>query len=88
MINIPNETKQPAVLRVGEDFHLAFGADHIIYAGMVSDGVYSIAQRKSNGNQGYAWNLFYPKNRREITIDGVRLYVERVTPDEIAFRPG
>jgi hypothetical protein len=75
------------VLGVGEDFHLKLGKDYIIYAGMPSEGVYSIAQRKSYGNRGYAWNLYYQKNRREITIDGVRLYIERVTPDEIAFRP-
>ena len=87
MTNIPNEKEQPITLKAGEDFHLAFGADHIIYAGMVSDEIYSIAQKKSGNHQGYAWNLYFPKNRREITIDGVKLYVERVTPDEIAFRP-
>ena len=87
MTNIPNETAQPIILRAGEDFHLAFGADHIIYAGMVSDDVYSIAQKKNSGHQGYAWNLYFPKNRRDITIDGVKLHMERVTPDEIAFQP-
>jgi hypothetical protein len=84
-MNVSAGTGQPVVLAVGGQFHLMLGKDNIIYAGMPSDEVYSIAQRKSNGYQGYAWNLFYPKNRREITIDGVRLYVERVTPDEIAF---
>jgi hypothetical protein len=78
---------QVMVLGVGGQFHLKFGKDYIIYAGMPSEEVYSIAQRKSSGYQGYAWNLFYPKNRREITIDGVKLYIERVTPEEIAFRP-
>jgi hypothetical protein len=75
-------------LAVGEKYHLKFGKDTIIYAGMPSDEVYSIAQRKNSGYQGYAWNLFYPRNRREITIDGVKLYIESVTPDEIAFRVG
>ncbi len=74
------------VLGIGEQFHLKFGKDNIIYAGMPSEEVYSIAQRKNSGYQGYAWNLFYHKNRREITIDGVRLYIERVTPDEMAIR--
>jgi len=78
---------QPVALAVGGQFHLKFGKDYIIYAGMPSEEVYSIAQRKSNGYQGYAWNLFYPRNRREITIDGVKLHIERVTPDEIALRP-
>ena len=86
-MNISTGAGQPIVLAVGGQFHLKFGKDNIVYAGMPSEDVYSIAQKKGNGYQGYAWNLFYPKNRREITIDGVRLYVERVTPDEIAIRP-
>ena len=74
------------VLSVGETFHLRRGKDRIIYAGMPSDDVYSIAQMKSNGYQGYAWNLFYPKRKSEINIDGVNLLVENVTPDEIRLR--
>jgi hypothetical protein len=77
--------EQAIVLVVGEEFHLGFGRDRIIYAGMPSEEVYSIAERKAVNQQGYAWNLFYPKSRREVTIDGVKLHVERVTPDEIAF---
>jgi hypothetical protein len=87
-MNVSTGMGKMVVLAVGEQFHLKFGKDHIIYAGMPSEEVYSIAQRKSRGYQGYAWNLFYHKNRRELTIDGTKLYVERVTPDEIAFRTG
>jgi hypothetical protein len=85
-MNASTGAGQAVVLTVGGQFHLKFGKDNIIYAGMPSEEVYSIAQRKSSGYQGYAWNLFYPRNRREITIDGIKIYVERVTPDEIAFR--
>ncbi len=74
------------VLAIGEDFHLKLGKDHITFAGMPSEEVYSIAQKKGNGYQGFAWNLFYPKRMRDITIDGVRLWVERVTPEEIELR--
>jgi hypothetical protein len=74
------------VLAVGEDFHLRSGKDHIIYAGMPSDSVYSVVQKKSSGYQGYAWNLYYPKRQQDITIDGVSIYVERVTPEEIELR--
>ncbi|MFC1972568.1 hypothetical protein ACFLVE_04105 [Chloroflexota bacterium] len=76
------------VLSVGDVFHLKKGKDRIIYAGMPSDTVYSIAQRKSDGYQGYAWNLFYSKKKSEITIDGVRIFVENVTPDEIRIKVG
>jgi hypothetical protein len=74
------------VLSVGEDFHLRRGKDHIVYAGMPADGVYSIAQRKAYGYQGYAWNMYYPRSRQDIIIDGVSIFVERVTPEEIELR--
>ena len=78
------------VLSVGDSFHLKRGKDRIVYAGMPSDNVYSIVQRKWNfapyAAWGYAWNLYYPKRKSEITIDGVNIYVENVTPDEIRLR--
>lgn len=74
------------LIGIGEDFHLRRGKDHIAYAGMPSEEVYSIVQRKAYGNRGYAWNLFYPKRKRDIKIDGVRLYIERLTPEEIELR--
>jgi hypothetical protein len=75
-----------SILTVGESLHLKMGRDRIIYAGMPDENVYSIVQRKSNGYQGYAWNLFYPKKRTELTIDGMNIYVESVTPEEIRLR--
>lgn len=77
---------QPVTLSVGEEFHPRRGKDRIIYAGMPSDNVHSIVQRKSTGYEGYSWNLFYPQNRQNITIDGVNISVENVTPEEIRFR--
>ena len=79
---------EPIVLSVGEDFHLRRGKDHIIYAGMPSENVYSIVQKRSDGYRGYSWNLFFPKRRQEITIDGVNIFVENVTPEEIRLRIG
>ena len=76
------------VLSVGEDFHLRRGKDHIIYAGMPSENVYSIVQKKAAGYQGYSWNLFFSKRQQEITIDGVKIFVEDVTPEEIRLRIG
>jgi hypothetical protein len=78
--------RRTKVIAIGEDFHLRRGKDHIAYAGMVSDDVYSIVQKKSNGYQGFAWNLYYSKRHRDITIDEVRIYIERVTPEEIELR--
>ena len=50
-------------LSVGDTYHLRTGKDRIIYAGMPSDTVYSIAQRKANGYQGYAGICFTPRGR-------------------------
>lgn len=75
------------VLPVGGEYHLKLGKDRIYYAGMPSEEVYSLVQRKSMGYQGYAWNLFFHKRQRDITIDGVRLHVESITPEDIAIRP-
>jgi hypothetical protein len=73
-------------LSVGEGFHLKTGRDRIFYAGMPSEDVYSIVQIKASGYQGYSWNLYFPRRKLDITIDGVNLYVENVTPEEIRFR--
>jgi hypothetical protein len=55
---------------------------------MVSENVYSIAQRKADGYQGYAWNLFFSKRQQNIVVDGVNISVENVTPEEIRLRVG
>jgi hypothetical protein len=79
---------QPVTLAVGEGFHLKRGKDRIIYAGMPSDSVYCIVQMKASGYQGYAWSLFFPKKKQQITIDEVSILVENITPEEISFRIG
>lgn len=75
-----------AILPIGNSYHLKRGKDHIVYAGTVSEDVYCIVQVKASGYQGYAWPLYYPKRRRDIIIDGIKLYIERVTPEEIEIR--
>ena len=74
------------VLAAGEGFHLKRGRDRIFYAGMPSEEVYSIVQVKTSGYRGYSWNLYFPRRKQDITIDGVNLYVENITPEEIRFR--
>jgi hypothetical protein len=75
-------------LAVGETHHLKTGRDRILYGGMPSENVYSIIQRKAEGYQGFGWNLFFNKRQCEITIDGVKLYIEHVDPESISFRKG
>jgi len=83
---MPASMAETVTLVVGQGFHLKRGKDRIAYAGMSSEDVYSIAQIKASGYQGYSWNLYFPRRKQEITIDGVNLYVENVTPEEIRFR--
>ena len=82
----------PVTLSVGDSYHLKSGKDRITYAGLPSDNVYSIVQRKREalpyGWSGQAWNLFYPKTQKTIRIDGVNISVENVTPDEIRLQIG
>jgi hypothetical protein len=79
-------------LSIGDSYHLRSGKDRIVYAGMPTDNVYSIVQRKREalpyGWSGQAWNLFYPKAQKTIRIDGVNISVESVTPDEIRLQIG
>jgi hypothetical protein len=74
------------VLSVGDSYHLKLGKDRIIYAGMPSDDVYSIVQVKRSGYQGFAWNLFFPRRKNQITVDGINISVDNITPDEIRLR--
>ncbi len=73
-------------LEVGGSYHLKSGKDWIVYAGMVNEDVYSIIQLKARGNQGYAWNLYFPRRQHDITIDRVPLYVVRADAGAIEFR--
>ena len=78
------------ILSVGDTHHLRLGKDRIVYAGMPSQDVFSIVQRKREfmpyGWSGQGWNLYFPKGQNTIRIDGVNIVVESVTPEEIRFR--
>ena len=75
------------VLSVGDTHQLRLGKDRIIYAGMPSEKVFSIVQKKWEFlYRGYSWNLFFPKGQNKIRIDGVNLIVESVTPEEIRLQ--
>ena len=75
------------VLSVGDTYHLRFGKDRIVYAGMPSDKIFSVVQMKWEFfYRGYSWNLFFPVGQTKIRIDGVNILVENVTPEEIRLR--
>ena len=75
------------VLSIGDIHHLRLGKDRIVYAGMPSENVFSIALMKWEFlYRGYSWNLYFPKGQSKIRIDGVNIVVDSVTPDEIRLR--
>ena len=75
------------VLSVGDRYHLRFGKDRIVYAGMPNENVFSFVQMKWEFfYRGYSWNLYFPKGQSTIRIDGVNIQVENVTPSEIKLR--
>jgi hypothetical protein len=73
-------------LTVGEDYHLNHSKGHIVYGGMPNGESYSIVVKQADDKGSYAWNLFYPHSHKDITIDGVELFVDYVTPEEIGLR--
>ena len=62
-------------MAVGEAYHLKMGRDQIVHAVMPPEDVYSIVQVKSSAYRGYSWNLYFPRRKLDIAIDGVRIYV-------------
>ena len=76
-----------AVLSVGDSINLGLFKGRVIYAGMPSPDVYSMVHKKYEFMyQGYAWNLFYPREQSRIRVEGVNILVESVTPAEIRLR--
>jgi hypothetical protein len=73
-------------LKVGDVFHLKRGKDRIRYAGIVSEDVFSIVQEKKAGYQGFACILYFPSKTTQMTIDGINLGVESVSPEKIVLR--
>jgi len=77
-----------ALLSVGETYHLKRGKDRIMYAGMPSENVYSIVQKKEGfPYQGFAWNLFYPMKKSDLTIDGIDIAIRSLTPIRVGSLP-
>ena len=77
-------------LKINEKFRTRRGAfrttEDIVYAGMISDDVYSVVLTFSLGHNSWAYNLYLPVSQRELKLWDVRLVVLQVTPTEIHFR--
>lgn len=76
-------------LAVGDKTKIKIGfmnAKTIVYCGMISKDIFSIALLYGTGNQGFSYNFFYPKNLKAIKIDNESFYVVSVNEDKIVLR--
>jgi hypothetical protein len=77
-------------LKIGEQADLrkaVLRASHaLIYAGMPSDRVYSLAFTYFFGNQALGVNLFIPTTQREVIYKEWRIVVNDVRSDHIRLR--
>ncbi len=77
-------------LRVGESVKLIkhiFKASYtLVYGGMPGDAVYTVIVTYHYGNNSMAYNLYFRKSEREITICGRRIIVHGISPHEIKFQ--
>lgn len=80
------------ILRLGESVKLQSGifqpTIYVIYAGMVSESIYSIAVRWSMGNNSLAYNLYFGDRQREIILPSGKLTVINVGKDQLIFKHG
>ena len=76
-------------LIVGESFdlkkHFIASSSSMFYCGFVSDNVFSIAVSYSFGNNMMAYNLFFPKDTREIKLKDATLRIQHVSTEQIIF---
>ena len=76
-------------LKVGESKKIVKGFMKtlaLVYAGEVSDNVYSLVPVWSSGNNSAAHNLYFPKSQRDIPIFGGSLIVLELTSRQIRFQ--
>jgi hypothetical protein len=76
-------------LKVGETAKIIKGllkTQALVYAGEVSDHVFSLVSVWTYGNNSAAYNLFFSKNQREIDLFGGCLVILEQSSRHIRFR--
>ena len=77
------------VLGVGEKTKIKFGfmdSITLIYGGMVSKDVFSLALLFGSGYQGYSYNIYFPSDSRKIKIGSISLDIINVKSDQLILR--
>lgn len=86
-----NETTEYS-LRLGESASMRTGIFQagikIVFAGQVSDSIYSIAIQWKLGNNSLAYNLYFSDRQREILTPSGKITVISVSSGKILFKYG
>jgi len=70
-------------LKIGESVRIKRGfmtSIALVYAGMPSDGTFSLAVTITSGHIGMGYNLYFPIDRRQFELAGVSITVQSVSP--------
>jgi len=70
-------------LKIGESVQLKrgfLGYMALLYAGMPNDRTLSLAVVATQGNRGWAYNLYLPTDQRHIDIAGVAITIHSAGP--------
>ena len=81
--------KNDIILAVGEKTKIKIGmltSMELIYSGMVSKDVFSIALTFGSGYQGYSYNLYFSKESKTIKIGNETLSIISVNPNQLTLR--
>jgi hypothetical protein len=73
-------------LKIGDSISLKRGflrCTALVYAGMPNDRTLSLAVVVTQGNRGWAYNLYLPTDQRHIDIAGVPITLHSVGPTTV-----
>jgi len=80
---------QDITLVVGEKTKIKSGFLNtitLIYSGMVSKDIFSISILYGTGNQGFSYNLYYPKDTKSIKVGNDTFFIVNVSTDQLILR--
>ena len=80
---------QDIKLAVGEKTKIKSGFLNtitLVYSGMISKDIFSVSVLFGSGNQGFSYNLYYPKETKSIKVGNDTFFIVNVSADQLTFR--
>jgi hypothetical protein len=80
------EKNREFTLKIGESASLRSGfftKTAVVFAGMPDRDGYSLVFTWNQGNAAFAYNLYFPKSRHQLTLDKKQIDVYAVSSEEI-----